>query len=186
MPGGGEEEMIELRGERVVLRTLEREHCRELLESYEPEELLPTEPLNPGPSAEGADRWFEEMQAKQGKEQVYLGVFTLEGRLVGDIQLADIDWRPRTASIGAGIARRADRRQGYGLDAVLVLLQYGFEELDLYRVTARTVQCNEGAMRILEKVGFVQEGCEREVIYCAGRRWDRLSYGLLRREFRGR
>jgi hypothetical protein len=57
--------MIELRGEQVVLRTLEREHCRQLWESYKPAEPLPTEPLNPGLSVEGADKWFEEMQAKQ-------------------------------------------------------------------------------------------------------------------------
>jgi RimJ/RimL family protein N-acetyltransferase len=175
--------LIELRGEKVILRALEREHCRELWEGYEPGEPLPTEPLNPGLSVEGAGTWFEEIQAKQGKEQVYLGVFTLEGRLVGDIQLAAIDWRQRTADIGAGIARRADRRQGYGLDAVLTLLQYGFEELDLYRVTARTAQYNEGAKRVLEKAGFVQEGRERAAIHRGGRRWDRLIYGLLRCEF---
>jgi RimJ/RimL family protein N-acetyltransferase len=177
--------MIELRGERVVLRTLEREHCRQLWQSYEPEEPLPTEPLNPGLSIEGADKWFEEIQAKQGKEQVYLGVFTVEGQLVGDIQLAHIDWRQRTASIGVGIARRADRRQGYGLDAVLTLLRYGFGELDLYRVTARTAQYNEGAKRILQRMGFVEEGREREAIYCGGQRRDRLIYALLRSEFEG-
>ncbi len=128
----------------------------------------------------------EEIQAKQGKEQLYLGIFTLEGRLVGDIQLAHIDWRQRTADIGAGIARRADRAQGYGFDATLVLLRYGFEELDLYRMTARTAECNTRAVRVLEKVGFVLEGREREAFYCAGRRWDRLLYGLLRHEFEGR
>ena len=118
--------MIELRGEHVVLRTMERAHCRELWEAYEPTTPLPTEPLNPGLSVEGADRWFEEIQAKQGKEQVYLGVFALNDRLVGDIQLANIDWRHRTASIGLGIARQADRGCGMGTDAAQTLLRYAF------------------------------------------------------------
>jgi RimJ/RimL family protein N-acetyltransferase len=189
--------MVELRGDKVVLRTLEREHCRVLWEAYEPAEprgvsrsaqalrphSAPTEPLNVGLSVEGADPWFEDMQAKQGKEQVYLGVFTHDGRLVGDIQLSNIDWRHRTSGIGLGIARRADRGQGFGLDATRTMLRYGFQHLDLHRVSAVTAEHNVAAIKILERCGFVQEGCEREAIFCIGRRWDRLRYGLLRAEF---
>ncbi|MBN1579760.1 MAG: GNAT family N-acetyltransferase [Anaerolineae bacterium] len=175
--------MIELCGEKVVLRTLEREHCRELWKAYEPAEPLPTEPLNPGLSVEGADKWFEDIQAQQGKQQLYLGVFTHDGRLVGDIQLSNIDWRQRTASVGLGIARQADRRHGYGIDAALTLLDYAFQHLDLVRVSAATASYNAAAQRVLEKCGFVPEGREREAIYCGGRRWDRLVYGLLCAEF---
>ncbi len=175
--------MIELRGEKVVLRTLERVHCRELWEAYEPVTPLPTEPLNPGLSAESADKWFEEMQAAQGKSHVYLGMFTHEGRLLGDIQLANIDWRHRTASLGVGIVRAADRGRGYGLDATLTLLRYGFEHLDLYRVSAATAACNAAMQCVLEKCGFMLEGREREAIYAGGSRWDRLLYGLLRNDF---
>jgi RimJ/RimL family protein N-acetyltransferase len=175
--------MIELRGEKVILRTLEREHCRELWEVYEPADPLPTEPLNPGLSIEGADKWFEEMQAKQGKQQVYLGVFTQDGKLIGDLQLSNIDWRHRTASIGLSIARIADRGQGYGTDATMTLLRFGFEHLGLDRVTAAIAEYNSGAQCVLEKCGFVQEGRERQAIYSGGRRWDRLVFGLLRTEF---
>ncbi len=174
--------MIELHGERVVLRTLEREHCRQLWDTYVAADPLPTEPLNPGLSSEGADAWFQEMQTKQGREQVYLGIFTPEGELLGDIQLANIDWRFRSATLGCSIACRDERGKGYGTDATQTLLRYGFEHLDLHRVSAGIVEYNAAARRALEKCGFVQEGCERQAIYCAGRRWDRLVYGLLRDE----
>ena len=175
--------MIELIGSKVSLRTLEREDCRSLWVLYEPQQPIPTEPLNPGLSAEGAEKWFDEMQARQGREQVYLGVFTLSGDLIGDIQLANIDWRNRSASLGLGIASQSQRGRGYGADATLVLLRYGFEQLDLCRVSASTLEYNVAAQHVLAKCGFAQEGCEREAIYCAGRRWDRLTYGLLRAEF---
>ena len=178
--------MIELhaRGSKVILRTLEREHCRELWNLYEPAEPLPTEPIRPGLSIEGADKWFEEMQAKQGQEHVYLGIFS-EDRLVGDIQLSSIDWRNRTASLGCGIARQKDRGKGYGTDAARTLIRYGFGHLNLYRISAATVEYNVAAQRSLEKCGFVLEGRERQAIYCDSRRWDRLHYGLLRSEFKG-
>jgi RimJ/RimL family protein N-acetyltransferase len=177
------EPMIELRGQKVSLRALEREDCRQLWRAYEPADPRPTEPLQPGLSIEGADAWFEEIQAKQDREQIYLGLFTLAGELVGDIQLANINWRDRTAAIGLSIARQADRGQGYGTDAALTLLRFAFDHLDLYRVTASLVEYNRGAQRLVEKCGFVLEGREREAIYCDGRRWDRLLYRLLRSEF---
>jgi RimJ/RimL family protein N-acetyltransferase len=175
--------MIELLGEKITLRTLEREHCRELWLAYEPESNLPTEPLYLGLSVEGADQWFEEIQSQQGKGRVHLGVFTQEGRLIGDIQLAEIDWRHRTANIGLGISRKADRGQGYGRDATITLLGYAFQHLDLHRVSAAVVSHNLAAQQILEKCGFIREGQERESIYCAGKRYDRLRYGLLRTDF---
>jgi RimJ/RimL family protein N-acetyltransferase len=174
--------MIELRGEKVVLRTLERKDCRRLWEEYEPESPLPSEPLTPGLSAEGADKWFEEMQVKQGKEQVYLGIFTSGGELLGDIQLAHIDWRNRTATVGYGISRKQNRGKGYATDAVRVLARFAFEELDLYRLSVNTAAHNTAACRVLEKCGFVKEGCARLAVYCGGRRWDQLTYGLLRTE----
>lgn len=178
--------MIELRGKKVVLRTMEREHCRTLWEHYELEEPIPTEPVRPGHSLEGSDKWFEEIQEQQGKSQIYLGIFSPDGNLLGDIQLSEIDLRNRTASLGAGIARRRDRGKGYCTDAALVILQFGFEHLDLYRISAVTASNNTGAIRVLEKLGFTQEGCEREAIYWSNRRWDRLLFGILRAEFESR
>ena len=175
--------MIELRGERIVLRALEREHCRELWQRYEPVRPVATEPLNVGLSVERADQWFEEIQAKQGQEQVYLGIFDHEDRLLGDIQLADIDWRNRTASLGGSLSLEIHRGHGYGTDAALAILRYGFQELGLYRVEAETAEYNLAARRVLEKAGFREEGRRRQKLYRAGRRWDSMVYGLLQSEF---
>ena len=49
-----------------------------LWEGYEPADP-PTETLRPGFTVEAADQWFEEIQAKQEKEQVYLGIFSPTG-----------------------------------------------------------------------------------------------------------
>lgn len=165
------------------MRTMERAHCRILWENYEPVEPVPTEPVRPGLSVEGSEKWFEEIQEKQEKSQIYLGIFDDECNIVGDIQLSGIDWRNSTASLGAGIALRKDRGKGYCTDAAQVMLRYGFEHLDLYRVSAATIANNAGAIRVLEKLGFSEEGREREAVYWSGRRWDRLMYSILKPEF---
>lgn len=177
--------MIELAGRKVVLRTLEREDCRYLWQGYEPEDALPSEPLFPGMSIEHIDKWFEDMQEKQGHEQLYLGTYhQRDGRLLGDVQLSNINWRQRSADIGFGITKADDRGKGYSTDAAYAILQFGFDHLDLFRITAVTMEYNTGARRVLEKLNFTQEGRERLIVYAAGKRWDRIRYGLLRNEFK--
>jgi RimJ/RimL family protein N-acetyltransferase len=83
------------------------------------------------------------------------------------------------------VSRAEDRGLGYGADAARTLVRYSFEHLDLRRVTAAIVEYNITAQHALEKVGFVQEGRERQAIFCAGQRWDRLIYGLLWDDFEG-
>jgi RimJ/RimL family protein N-acetyltransferase len=177
--------MIELRGKSVFLRALEREDCCRLWTEAEATEPLPAQATTPGLSVEGADKWFEEIQAKQGREQVYSGIFTLEGELLGDIQLANIDWRNRTATLGIGISCAADRGKGFATEAVFTLLRFAFQELDLFRVSADTAEYNTAARRVLEKCGFTQEGCARQAIHARGSRHNSRTYGLLCTEFDG-
>ena len=177
--------MIQLMGDKVVLRTLEREHCRQLWQDYELEQPVPTEPVNPGFSVENADAWFEQIQKNQGKSQVYLGIFWEDGTLIGDIQLAHIDWHNRYASLGISITKREHRGYNYGTDAVRVIVQYAFNELDLHRITARTLIYNTAAQKMLEHAGFTREGQEQQAVTIGGQRWDRLLYGLLKTDLLG-
>ena len=172
--------MIQLKGQHVVLRTLEREHCHTLWSQVEVDPEMPSEPIMPGMSEEGADAWFEQIQEQQGKTLLHLGIFGPNGKLLGDIQLTNIDWRHRTASLGCGLALKEDRGRGYGSDAVATLLRFAFEHLDLVRISANTVEHNRAGQQSLLKLGFVEEGRARKAIYSGGQRWDRINYGLLR------
>ena len=63
------------------------------------------------------------------------------------------------------------------------MLGYGFDALGLERIEARALDVNKRAQRLLERVGFVCEGCERAAVYLGGARRDRLMYGMLRDEW---
>lgn len=172
--------MVKLEGEKTVLKTLERKHCKKLWKDYEINEELPTQPLEPGKSIENADDWFEEMQEKQGDDQYYLGIFTYEDELIGDIQLANIDWKNRTATLGMCISKKEDRGKGYGTDACETIIRFAFDHLDLYRLSARTIEFNTAAKKMLEKNGFELEGKEKKATFRFGERHDRLIFGLLK------
>ena len=128
--------MIELRGKHVALRALEREHCHTLWEMTEIAEDVPTEHVQPGLAQENADKWFEEIQGKQGQTGVDLGVFTLEGKIIGHVQLHGIDWQDRSAELGLGFARVSDRGKGYGTNALQLIVRYAFDHLGLHRLAS--------------------------------------------------
>lgn len=175
--------MLILNGERVYLAVLEREHCKKLWDDFEYDFDKMTELLNIGHASTKADAWFDEIQSDQGNKHVRLGIFLLDGTVIGDVALQDIDWKNRSCSLGLGIAKLEYRSKGYGTQAVNILLAYGFNNLGLERITANTLEQNKGAQRSLEKSGFTLEGRERKAIYFAGHKWNRLNYAILREEF---
>ena len=75
--------------------------------------------------------------------------------------------------------------EGYGHDAVALLLEYGFDELRLHRVRADCYASNDGSRGLLESLGFTQEGRFREAAFLDGTYEDVLRYGLLADEWEG-
>ena len=175
--------MIKLQGERIYLSTLEKEHCKKLWDDFEYDFNSKTEPLNIGHSIEKSDEWFEEIKKSQGDTHIRLGVFLTDGTIIGDIALQDIDWKNRSCSLGSGFAKIENRSKGYGSESVKLILEYGFNNLGLERITADTLEHNIGAQKSLEKSGFIFEGRARKAIYFGGKRYDSLNYSILREEY---
>lgn len=104
-------------------------------------------------------------------------------QLIGLIGLYTIYWLHREAFMGIQIGEREFWGKGYGTDALRVLLRYGFEELNLQRVSLSFLDGNDRALRSYEKCGFRYEGRERRAWAYDGRRWDEIYMGLLREEW---
>ena len=175
--------MVKLQGERVFLGTLEKEHCKKLWEEFEYDFISKVEELNIGHSIEKADEWFEQIKKEQGKSHVRLGIFLNNGTIIGDIALQDIDYKNRSCSIGMGMSKIENRNKGYGKEAVKLILEFGFNNMGLDRITANTLEINISAQKSLEKIGFTLEGKERQAIYFGGKKYDRYLFAMLRDEY---
>jgi RimJ/RimL family protein N-acetyltransferase len=62
--------------------------------------------------------------------------------------------------------------RGYGTDAILTMLRYGFEELNLNRVDLTCDQRNARGIACYLKCGFIEEGRMRQHRFAKGRYWD--------------
>ena len=78
------------------------------------------------------------------------------GISVGSVGFNGFDLLNRSADIGYSVGRNYWNR-GIATRAVGMAINYGFDVLDLERIEARVLIHNQDAIRVLEKVGFVQD-----------------------------
>lgn len=74
---------------------------------------------------------------------------------------------------------------GYALEAGAHLLEYGFRQHRLHRLSATVTAPNDASKRLCERLGFVREGTAREAQFADGGYVDVERYGLLVDEWDG-
>ena len=70
--------------------------------------------------------------------------------------------------------------RGYAKEALQAIISWGFREVQLNRIEAQVHPDNARSLALLTKLGFVQEGHQREAGYWAGRHHDLLQIALLK------
>ncbi len=118
----------------------------------------------------------------QGYPGTFVIEFKSEGRMIGTIGFQWIDPENKSCELGYSIARRL-WGHGIAVEALEAVVRYAFEQLDLNRVEAKHDILNPASGRVLNKAGFIQEGCARESLLIKGRRADMQRYALLRSQW---
>lgn len=94
------------------------------------------------------------------------------------------EWSPvhRWAELAYDLAQ-AHWGKGLMHQAVAAVLQWAFRQGQIDRVHAFVRVDNERSQRLLERSGFVREGCLRSYRVCRGQPHDFYIYGLLRSDW---
>ncbi|GAB4195465.1 MAG: GNAT family protein [Roseiflexaceae bacterium] len=138
----------------------------------------PARPLSPEDVAASPDA------GGSGSNGVSFRLRTLDDdTLIGFVALFNIEWSHGSAMLAIGIGEPSYRGQGYGSDALRLILYYAFSELNLYRVGLDVIGYNTRAIRAYERAGFRREGAWRGAVLRDGARHDRLLMGILRDEW---
>jgi len=127
--------------------------------------------------------WDESSTPRTG---VPLGIQTKDGTPLGYFGVNFLSYAHRTANLGAVIYDAQYWGGGYGTDALLLLIDYAFDWLDMRRVWLGTMSINARVMRQMEKVGFTLEARSRSMALVGGQWVDEMVYGMLREEWPGR
>lgn len=102
--------------------------------------------------------------------------------LIGTVTLTAWDRVNRHAEIGF-VLHPSEWGRGIASEAVRAVLRFGFERMDLHRVEAELDPRNAASARLLEGLGFQEEGLLPERWFLYDEWCDSALYGLLRRDF---
>jgi len=185
-----------VRGDRVGLAAPEREEFVERWIDYNDPRLSMLTAFPTSRSAVGAP--LKPPVAREHREALWNAVcarlilaFDLraveDGRFLGEAGLSGIDWPRASADIAVCIFDPVERARGYGTEAVLLLLAYGFDALGLARMVIRYLSVNAAVVRATERagaaVGARLVGIEREAEWAFGGRRDRMVMECVREDF---
>lgn len=73
--------------------------------------------------------------------------------------------------------------QGYISEALKPVIAYGFRELDINRIEAEVMPGNHASEKVLQKLGFLNEGLLRDWMFWNGRHYDMAMYSLLHKDY---
>jgi RimJ/RimL family protein N-acetyltransferase len=108
-----------------------------------------------------------------------------DGRLLGRVQLEDINWRTRTFGVGYWLRAGATGR-GFATEAAILVCRLAFEKLEAIRVGIHVNSLNERSIAVPRRLAFSLEGRIRnERLDSAGRPQDTLIFGLTREDYFG-
>jgi len=140
------------------------------------------DPTQTRPITEAAAQAWVNSQA----DDPHAWVMETSGMLIGGIRLHSVNHMDRRANIAIGILSEAHLGGGYGTEAMRLLAHHAFGPLRLHRLSCRVLAFNTRAIAAYEKVGFVQEGVERQSALI-GQVWhDDVIMGLLAGEVKDR
>lgn len=127
------------------------------------------------------ERWYD---TNAGRTDRYDAVIEADGVPVGLIGLLVIDYKNKKAEYYISMGETDYKGKGIAKEASRLILNYGFNELNLNRIFLYTETENLAAQRLFESIGFVKEGCLKEDVVSHGIFSDRFMYGYLRKNWK--
>lgn len=172
-----------LRGERVTLRSFERDDVkRQHALMANVELVLPAYASWEPRTLAGAEKGFDKREPHAERADFAIEI---DGTMVGFINVHpwSVSRRSGTVSFGMAILHPDYVGKGYGREALGLFLDWAFRIQNYRRVWLITWADNERAIRCYRACGFVEEGREHEAEYVDGNYVDIVSMGLLRDEW---
>ncbi len=107
-----------------------------------------------------------------------------DDKLIGTVGLEKFDAINRTATLGIFIGDKEYRSQGYGTEAIKLILDYGFNYLNLNNIKLDLMSFNERALKCYQKCGFKEYGRRRKCKFINGKYYDCIEMDILAEEFK--
>ncbi|NLV74395.1 MAG: GNAT family N-acetyltransferase [Chloroflexi bacterium] len=168
-------------GKRITLRAWEAKDLEPFTRWFnDPEVTIYLGQAYPALSREQEARY---MNDEMNRPNRYSIVLNEDGLLIGNCDLHAIDTTGRSAEVGIVLGEKAYWNQGYGREALGMLLEIGFEGLGLNRIGLRVYDINPRGLCCYLAAGFVEEGRLRQTRFIKGKFRDEIVMSVLAEEY---
>lgn len=173
-----------LETERLILRRMQSGDCDGLFDLYSSDEVTRYIEIPTLAQPDQAESIIAELDSLfQDGLGLRWGVFEREeGLLIGTCGYHSWDRKRFRAEMSYDLGPR-HWGQGYMREALLAVLNYGFETMLLHRVEALVDPGDTRSQNLLYGLGFKVEGILREHDYLKGRFLDDMVFALLRQDW---
>ncbi len=122
------------------------------------------------------ESWYNQNAVNGAPGRAVYAIQDETGRFVGLAQLMEIDNIHRNAALGIFIGAEKERGKGHAKKALLELLEFGFDSLNLLKIFLYVNSDNAPAIALYEKTGFAKEGLLKKHYFQDGQFVDVLVY----------
>ena len=174
-----------LESDRLVLRKLEPNDTRNIQSLANDKNITDNTLSLPYPYEIGvAETWINSVNTKgqNGIKLAYAITIKSSKELIGVVSFTDINKKFAKAEVGYWIGKKY-WGNGFCTEAVKTLIDYGFNELGLNKITAHHMLKNPASGKVMLKSGMIKEGYFREEVIKCGVFEDIIHYGILRKEW---
>lgn len=104
-------------------------------------------------------------------------------QMVGTINAHFVDTANANLMLGIGIYQSGERNRGFGSEAIRLLTDFAFLEMNMHRVYLGCFSFNQRAAALYERLGFRREGINRGFVYRNGNYYDEIAFGVTRAQW---
>jgi RimJ/RimL family protein N-acetyltransferase len=137
-------------------------------------------------SQEEGKEWIRKTweEREQGKAYTFGIIPNVEARYIGNVRLKILNNISRRADISIGIFNPEYRNKGIGTEALELIINFGFDKLNLLSMELKVFTNNERAIACYKKLGFKKIGYRRKADFIEGQFLDDLMMDLLVEEWK--
>ncbi|MCC1484776.1 GNAT family N-acetyltransferase [Winogradskyella immobilis] len=155
--------MLTLKGDHIYLRALEPEDLDFIYKIENDEEIWELSHTQTPYSKFLIKQYLDNAQKDiYEAKQLRLVISSYKNEAIGLIDIFDFDFKNKRAGIGVLIQSDADRGKGYGKDALSLLVNYCFLQLNLHQLYCNIAETNSVSLSLFENEGFEVVGLKKE------------------------
>lgn len=174
---------MNISGKKIALRAIEEGDLPQLQKwANKPEICYMLAGWHFPTSMRDQSNWFEGFDVNSLNQR--FAIETADLGLIGTANLININWKDRNAFHGMLLGDKDIQGKGYGVDTIMAIMKYSFEELGLVRLDGSMIEYNKPSLGVyINKCGWKKEGVQRSWYFRKNQFWDKIIVGVTREDY---